>query len=140
MSMPLVIIVVMMLVVEVVVGAAVVTVVLPLEGGTVLSVVEVLDVGACEGSTATTRLGSGTSVLTTEASDVPPPCPPRRSITSSGRHASVTTRAITSRRCVGCREVFRAAPFSRRQGPGRGRRPPSALRSPFTPPGAVPAT
>jgi hypothetical protein len=33
------------------------------------------------------------------------------SITSNGKHASVTTSAIISRRCVGCTVVFRTASF-----------------------------
>jgi hypothetical protein len=33
------------------------------------------------------------------------------STTSNGKHASVTRRAIISRRCVGCTVVFRTASF-----------------------------
>ncbi len=33
------------------------------------------------------------------------------STTSNGKHASVTMRAIISRRCVGCTVVFRTASF-----------------------------
>ena len=125
-------------------GAAVVAVVAA--GAAVVTVVDgaVVVVGASDGLTATTMLGSGTSVSTAETSDDVPPCPPMRSSTSSGRHSSVTARAITRRRCVGCRKEFRAASLLSATRSWRGRRAAEITRegAPVvpTPPGAVPAT
>jgi hypothetical protein len=100
---------------ELVVAFGVVVVVVALAADGEAVTVEVVDgsivVGASEGLTATTRLDSGTSVFTTDAVDEPPLCPPRRSSTRSGRQASVTTMAMTRRRCVGCGVVFSAMSF-----------------------------
>ena len=124
-------------------GAAVVAVVAA--GAAVVTVVDgAVVLGASDGLTATTMLGSGTSVSTAETSDDVPPCPPMRSSTSSGRHSSVIARAITRRRCVGCRKEFRAASLLSATRSWRGRRAAEITRVGVpvvpTPPGAVPAT
>jgi hypothetical protein len=68
----------------------------------------VVVVSSVEGTAATTRLESdeladSVALLVGELWSM--------SITSNGKHASVTMRAIISRRCVGCTVVFRTASF-----------------------------
>ncbi len=83
----------------VVTGAATVT-------GTVTATVVVVE--SSVETEATTRLGSVELAVW-----VAPLLGERwnMSITSNGKHASVTTSAIMSRRCVGCTVVFRTASF-----------------------------
>ena len=74
--------------------------------GTVTTTVVV--VSSVEGTAATTRLESD-ELADSVALLVEEPC--SMSITNNGKHASVTMRAIISRRCVGCTVVFRTASF-----------------------------
>jgi hypothetical protein len=86
-------------------GATVVTGAGTVTGTVTATVVVVESSGVTE---ATTRLGSVELAVW-----VAPLLGERwnMSITSNGKHASVTTSAIISRRCVGCTVVFRTASF-----------------------------